>query len=60
MKKEISMNDAMLSIELALGFEEDDQCPECGHVWTSDQLIHFSDCMYHETEELKAWDTTSK
>lgn len=32
-------------------FEEDDQCPECGHVWSHDSQFHFPDCEYHSDNQ---------
>ena len=34
------------SLEETFDFEEDDQCPECGHAWTDVHQRHFSDCGY--------------
>lgn len=30
------------------GYEDEDQCPECGHVWPLDRQLHFLDCHYHD------------
>ncbi|MCX6135363.1 MAG: hypothetical protein NTU47_16275 [Ignavibacteriales bacterium] len=26
--------------------EEEEQCPECGHIWIDDEQNHYHDCRY--------------
>ena len=47
------MDEALSSLDHIVGFDEEDECPECGHVWTDDQQIHFSDCLYYVENEEK-------
>ncbi len=31
--------------------EEQEQCPECGHIWIDDEQNHYHDCRYFLLEE---------
>ena len=40
MEKELTMSEFVLAID------GEEQCPECGHLWTDEGVAHYHDCRY--------------
>lgn len=38
--------DSLLSEDLIEVDVEQEQCPECGHIWINDEQHHYHDCRY--------------
>ena len=38
--------ESLFSEESEIPTDEQDQCPECGHIWTDDEQSHYHDCRY--------------
>ena len=40
------MEKETLRSEFVLAIDGEEQCPECGHLWTDDGSAHYHDCRY--------------